>query len=242
MVLYKCMINKTLRGQSSVGAIIAVCVVIILGFAVFALISRQPDQTESDCSKVEVFDTSAKRCKVITGLEYAKKWAASDEANIKYGREKLTVCTPANEINRTLVGKYILACYKVAHIYDTGKGTVFLDSGTKRGDFSAVSFRYNPLRYSDAEGYLGKFIGIYGTVTDYEGQLEIIINSRDQIIMNPYDYYEGYSKEELANRRSSCFESKIQDAKTKEAKDRLMSECRILSLKRLTEDMEDYGY
>jgi|GEM_PF-2138154 hypothetical protein len=129
------MTKNNSSGQPPAGIIILICMIIVCGFSFYALINREPDQREEDCSKVEVFDAQKKRCRDMTGREYAQKWAESDEANIKYGREHATVCTPAEKITSMHEGKYILACYTVRHIYDTGKGTVFLNSNGEIGDF-----------------------------------------------------------------------------------------------------------
>lgn len=228
--------RESCKGTSSATIIVAVCIVIVCGLAFYALSKRVPDQTESDCSKVEFYDSSARRCKTITGLEYAQKWAAIDENNVTYGREHATVCTPANEINSTYIGKYRLVCYRVESVYDTGRGTVFLNSGRNRGDFTSVSFRYDPLTYNDAQSYLGKYIGVYGNISSYEGQIEIIIDYADQITLNPNTYYEGYTKDELLKERSACFDKEIKNAIAKEDKDKILSKCRILTLKNLLDE------
>lgn len=228
--------------KSYAGWIVFACVAIVAGFGFFALINQEPDQNESDCSNAEVFDASKKRCKVMTGLEYAKKWAATDEKNADYGKKHATVCTPAEEVTSANLGEYRLVCFSVEHIYSNGKGTVYLNSKGTRGDFSAVSFR-NTLSYADAQYYLGKHIGIYGNISSYNGELQVIVDSKNSITTSPHDYYEGYSKEELQNKRSSCFESKITGAKTKEAKNAVNRDCRILTLKNLIpEDEYEYDY
>lgn len=231
--------NRSHTSSSHTGAIIAACIAIIGGFSVYAAANKEPEQRESDCSNSEIYDTSSKRCKNLTGLEYAQKWAKTDEANIASTKKKAITCTNTSEINRSMLDEWRLVCFHVTSIYDTGRGTVFLNSEGKRGDFSVVSFKYNPLTYADAKKYLGKNIGVYGNIKTYNGEYEIILDEKKQITLSPYDYYEGYSKDELSNKRSACFEEKIAQAKTKEQKDAVNRDCRILSLKGLMKGIED---
>lgn len=168
--------------QNQWSSIITVVFWIVIVCVIVALFTRGNIQHESDCNSEQVYDTSAHKCvskyNNVKDLETeiaAEKQAAVDK---EVGRRNGTICIPASEAEN-YVGVDGCVVMVVQHVYwQAGNG--FLNSEEKKPDFSVASFQ-NTLTRSDVEYYLGKKIEVRGYIKIYEGEPEIIINSKDAI-------------------------------------------------------------
>lgn len=81
------------------------------------------------------------------------------------------------------IGEYASVRGKVLRVYQSKKGTTFLDycSSYKGCPFSAVIFSSASGNFSDPSQYEGKEITVTGKISSYQGGAEIILDSPDQI-------------------------------------------------------------
>lgn len=81
------------------------------------------------------------------------------------------------------VGEYATVVGKVYQVYESRKGTIFLDIGGKypNNPFSAVIFARDTHNFSDVEQYQGKTVEVTGKIRVYQNTPEIILNDQEQI-------------------------------------------------------------
>ena len=155
--------------------------ILIIGFVIFLFI-RGSIKNESDCNSEQRYDSSIKRCvskyNDVKDLEdeiAAERMAAAEKER---GRRNGTICIPADEAGN-YVGINGCVVMTVQHVY-WKSGTGYLNSKTKKPDFSVASFK-NTLTKSDVQYYLGKTIEVRGYIKLYDGEPEIVINSKNDI-------------------------------------------------------------
>src|SRR5258706_359798 len=71
----------------------------------------------------------------------------------------------------------------VASVYVSKSGVTFidLDGHGRDAPFTGVIFKDKASAVRDVQSYNGKYIGITGTIKDYQGKPDIIINDASQI-------------------------------------------------------------
>ncbi|HEY9167084.1 MAG TPA: nucleotide-binding protein [Candidatus Kryptonia bacterium] len=81
------------------------------------------------------------------------------------------------------VGEYVTVVGKVYQLYESRKGTIFLDIGGKypNNPFTGVIFAKDAGNFSNIQQYEGKLVEITGKIRTYQGTAEIILNDPDQI-------------------------------------------------------------
>ncbi|MCL4512019.1 MAG: OB-fold nucleic acid binding domain-containing protein [Bacteroidetes bacterium] len=81
------------------------------------------------------------------------------------------------------VGQYGTIVGKVYQVYESRKGTIFLDIGGRypNNPFTAVIFSREASNFSDVRQYQGKTVEVTGKIRTYQGTPEIILNGPDQI-------------------------------------------------------------
>ena len=81
------------------------------------------------------------------------------------------------------VGEYATVAGKVYQVYESRKGTIFLDIGGNypNNPFTAVIFFREAHNFNNVRQYQGKTIEVTGKIRTYQGTPEIILNDREQI-------------------------------------------------------------
>lgn len=81
------------------------------------------------------------------------------------------------------VGEYATVVGKVYQVYESRKGTIFLDIGGKypNNTFTGVIFASEAGNFADVEQYQGKTVEITGKIRTYQGTPEIILNEQEQV-------------------------------------------------------------
>lgn len=221
-----------------IGGGIFVAVVILI----FSLFSKNNAESPSDCSRAELFDANIKKCRLITKDEYlegSKKDidnAVSDmiHDNFKDG----SLCIPADETPK-YVG--VNGCVRmfVKSYYIASYGWAWLDAqqiSYENGDFGVAALGRGIISKADADYYHGKWISVHGTISLYDGETQIIIDSKSAITdvsqentpyLTQYSNLEEEYEKEITKKIGDCFESRIKNASTKSQKDNVYYECRV---------------
>jgi len=95
-----------------------------------------------------------------------------------FSQTKISPDSAANFINKKVT---VMGIVDEVHVTDTG--TYFLNMGGKFPDntFSAVIFASDTSNFGDIKKYEGKGVEITGVVKEYKGNIEIVINKKNQI-------------------------------------------------------------
>lgn len=97
---------------------------------------------------------------------------------IASGQNKYTATEAINHI-----GEYATVTGRVYQVYESRKGTIFLDIGGEypNDPFSAVIFSRDAPKFKNIRDYQDSTVGVTGKIKEYEGNAEIILNQPVQI-------------------------------------------------------------
>jgi hypothetical protein len=90
------------------------------------------------------------------------------------------VITPQDARNH--IGETVTVRGKVDRVYVSQKGDVFIDIGGKRPNapFTAVCFQ-QAIPSADLQKFEGKVVSVKGKIKEYNGKVEIVLQTADQI-------------------------------------------------------------
>lgn len=228
--------------MSSKSTVPIIAIIVILLIPIIALFASQVStQSASDCSLAEEYDSSTKKCILITKAEYLKDVkstisnAVSDRIHSDFRNG--TLCIPADETPKYVGVNGCVRMY-VRHYYIETYGWAWLDAqqiSYQNGDFSVAALKRGIINKADAEYYLGNFISVHGAIEVYDGETQIRISSKSAITdvskentpyLTQYSNLEDKYEKDIETKIGSCFESRIKSATTKVAKDNVYTSCK----------------
>lgn len=167
----------------SFGVAAAALVVIVIIFALLVPRKQEP----SDCTDIQKFNQATERCIDKTADDYQNEKTAREEENKRAAAEQLEAekrsgktCVNSSEA-RNYVGVNGCVSFRVGHIFSQ-YGRTYLNGSQDPAAFSAVALQKGLITFQEAEAnYLGKMLVVSGTVSLYENNPQIIVNSKDQI-------------------------------------------------------------
>ena len=117
--------------------------------------------------------TTAIQLQILLTLVILAGWSSSANAQQVYSADEA----------RKLVGDSATITGKVYKVFTSKKGVIFLDIGADypNNPFAAVILQKDTSLFPDVQQYEGKTVAITGKITDYNGAVEIVLSSQDQI-------------------------------------------------------------
>jgi hypothetical protein len=94
--------------------------------------------------------------------------------------------TIGDDVAKAHVGQNVMVQGTVANVYKSGKGTIFLNFGPAypHETLQAVVLAPDAAHIGDMNQYAGKRVDVKGVIILFQGEPQIIVHSRDQLVIH----------------------------------------------------------
>ena len=178
--------NTSTMNSKNISIAACICILVIAIFSLTLLMPMLGEQDPSDCSALQKFDNSSKRCLALTESELKEKEKndkiVSLEKEIAHKKNTGEICLSTKESWEN-IGKNACVAFYPEYFYMTSYGLAFIDEFKDYKKGFVASFVYkNMISFDNLTAkYKNKTIAVSGTITMYEGHPQIRVYDLSQI-------------------------------------------------------------